>query len=502
MNGADVVIGKDILELLSSGMYVDPLTVYREYVQNAADALAASVEAGLPPDPAEPQVAVTIDPGLRTVRIRDTGTGIPADAFAARMTAIGASPKRGTGARGFRGVGRLAGLAYCRELTFRSRAAASEPVQEIRWDCARLKLLLRSAEYAAGLPQFIADIVDLGEAAAPVRYPDRFFEIEMGGIIRHRNDTILDAGTVSEYLSQVSPVPFSPEFTLGADIDAFLRRHTALGAIEIRINGSEPLVRPYRDTFEADDGKPDAFTDVEFKELPGQDGGMAAVGWLLHHSYRGAIPSAALVKGLRFRSGDIQVGGHNLAEDLFPEPRFNSWTVGEVHVLDPRILPNGRRDNYEESVHLRNLRNHLSPIGRDIAKRCRTSSVKRKWLREFELHETVAREKLAILAQGTLGEAARNAMVAEVERSIVPMTKIAAMEDLAADAEERLRPKIEELRGKLDTLANRSPTESPMARLPEEKRSMYEHLFELVYECSANRVAAKALIDRMMLKIL
>ena len=32
-------IGKDILELLSSSMYVDPLSIYPEYVQNAADAI-------------------------------------------------------------------------------------------------------------------------------------------------------------------------------------------------------------------------------------------------------------------------------------------------------------------------------------------------------------------------------------------------------------------------------------------------------------------------------
>ena len=30
---------------------------------------------------------------------------------------------------------------------------------------------------------------------------------------------------------------------------------------------------------------------------------------------------------------------------------------------------------------------------------------------------------------------------------------------------------------------------------------MYEHMFGLIYECSANQVAAKALIDRMLRKI-
>ena len=33
-------VGKDILELLSSSMYVNPLAIYREYVQNAVDAIA------------------------------------------------------------------------------------------------------------------------------------------------------------------------------------------------------------------------------------------------------------------------------------------------------------------------------------------------------------------------------------------------------------------------------------------------------------------------------
>ena len=33
----EIVVGKDILELVSSSMYIDPLTIYREYIQNAAD---------------------------------------------------------------------------------------------------------------------------------------------------------------------------------------------------------------------------------------------------------------------------------------------------------------------------------------------------------------------------------------------------------------------------------------------------------------------------------
>ena len=34
-----IIVGKDILELLSSSMYIDPMSLYREYIQNAADAI-------------------------------------------------------------------------------------------------------------------------------------------------------------------------------------------------------------------------------------------------------------------------------------------------------------------------------------------------------------------------------------------------------------------------------------------------------------------------------
>ncbi len=42
-----VIVGKDLLELLSSAMYVDPLTIYREFIQNAADAIDEAADEGL-----------------------------------------------------------------------------------------------------------------------------------------------------------------------------------------------------------------------------------------------------------------------------------------------------------------------------------------------------------------------------------------------------------------------------------------------------------------------
>jgi hypothetical protein len=108
-----------------------------------------------------------------------------------------------------------------------------------------------------------------------------------------------------------------------------------------------------------------------------RDSGVAAVGWLLHHEYLGAIPSRARIKGVRLRSGDIQIGDDQVLEAYFPEPRFNSWTVAELHVVDPHVIPNARRDHFEQNVHFNDLTAQFEPLARQIARRCREASIER-----------------------------------------------------------------------------------------------------------------------------
>jgi molecular chaperone HtpG len=262
-----------------------------------------------------------------------------------------------------------------------------------------------------------------------------------------------------------------------------------------------PIYRPHRDTIPAESGRSIAFDEPILIEMPGTDGAISAVAWFLHHDYEGALPNATMVKGLRLRSGNIQIGDHTLLEGLFPEPRFNVWSVGEVHVLDRRLIPNGRRDNFEQNIHLNNLLNHLAPVAKDIARRCRTNSAKRKWFREFEVQREVAREKLGVLSQGGLSGAARNALALGIEQSLLRMEKIVGTKTLLPEGGNELRPRIDELRTEVQSAMAESSDASPLSRLPAQQRDMYEHFFGLIYECSTNRSAAKALIDRILLKI-
>ncbi|MFT0861991.1 hypothetical protein [Ancylobacter sp. G4_0304] len=138
----------------------------------------------------------------------------------------------------------------------------------------------------------------------------------------------------------------------------------------------------------------------------------------ISHDPSWALTVGTQIKGLRLRAGNLQVGDGAILESLFTETRFNSWSVGEVHVLDPRLIPNGRRDQFEQNAHYANLLNHLLPTARDIANRCRTYSSRRSKLREFEATSAAVRERLSALRQGGLGEPGKSSALAAAEATL------------------------------------------------------------------------------------
>jgi molecular chaperone HtpG len=303
--GERIVVGKDVLELLSSSMYVNPLSIYREYVQNAADSIEEAVAVGLLSRREAGRVDITIDPDHRQVRIRDNGTGIPKSSFARTLVALGASHKRGTKARGFRGVGRLAGLGYCQQLVFRARFDGEREMSEMRWDCHRLKSILRDSTFSGDVEDLIQEVVRV-QGRGAVDAPEHFFEVELSGIVRHGDDRLVNSEAIRDYLSQVGPVPFSPSFKFVKQIEEVLREKVNLGSVYIYLNdATEPLFRPHRDAFQARKGVRDQFAEVQFFDIEGNGGELAATGWVLDQGYLGAIDSAASIKGLRLRSGNI-----------------------------------------------------------------------------------------------------------------------------------------------------------------------------------------------------
>ena len=363
------LIGGGLLGIVTTGMYDAPLSMYREYIQNSADALDGYGNAK------KARVEIAIDVTERRIRIRDNGPGLPNEDALDRLLPIGRSNKKLGIDRGFRGIGRLAALPFAETVAFTTRACQGELATRITWHSDRLPDLTAPS---AQLEQVIRDCVDI-ETLPGSEYPDHFFEVEVGGVARHSAGLLLNRDAVRDYIGEVCPVPMSTAFPFATQVGALLAVPEPPLELDVVIEGdSGPAERPYLDSIRLSANKVDEFTDFEEIHIPNLDGnGDAAVGWIAHSSYLGALPKELRIRGVRARAGNIQVGGESVFDELFAEERFNRWCVGEIHILDPRITPNARRDYFQPGHHLRNLENHLRPVLRQLSSRCRQASLAR-----------------------------------------------------------------------------------------------------------------------------
>jgi molecular chaperone HtpG len=262
------------------------------------------------------------------------------------------------------------------------------------------------------------------------------------------------------------------------------------------------LYRPHRNRIQLGERESDPVTDLELCELTSVDGNVAAIAWVLHHGYSGAIPSSASIKGLRLRTGNMQVGEHALLEELFPESRFNSWAVGEIHVVDSKVLPNGRRDHFEQSVHFDNLLNQIGPLAREISRRCRQSSIGRKWIREFELHKGTALETARIIKRGGISRAARVSHADSVAKSLKAMRKVVNTRHLGPDTHKELEAQAQATESRVKQLLGTEAREQdPLALFKPQVRTAYQHLISLIYECTGNRAAASSLVEKILTRL-
>lgn len=403
--------GAGLLGLVTTGLYDDPLSMYREYIQNSADAAEGSSI------PREARVDITVDAMRRYIKIHDNGPGLARDEAFERLLPIGRSEKRLGTDRGFRGVGRLAGLAFAKTVTFTTRSSKEQPVTRVTWHNERLPELTSTG---SELDKAILDCVDV-ETRSGSEYPDHFFDVEIRDVARHAADLLLNRNAVRDYIGEVCPVPLSTEFPFTPNVEGLFCGTQVPFTLEVMLEGdSVPVTRPYGAYIPLSPSKSADFTEFQIVRIPSiDDGPDAAIGWVAHSAYLGAIPRECRVRGIRARVGNIQIGSEATFDDLFVEERFNRWCVGEIHILDSRIVPNTRRDYFQQGPHLRNLENQLSPVLRCISTRCRRESKVRNRDRKFRLALTNIEDLFSLATSGylTADDSAELARKAELELS-------------------------------------------------------------------------------------
>ena len=405
--------GAGLLGLVTTGMYNNPLSMYREYIQNAADATAGQAFSE------RARVDIAIDVNERYIRISDNGPGLSHEEALERLLPIGRSDKCLGTDRGFRGVGRLAGLAFARTVSFTTRASGEQSVSRITWHSDRLPELVSTESQ---LEQAILDCVDV-EALPDQDHPRHFFDVEIREVARHSAGLLLNRDAVRDYIGEVCPVPMRTEFPFTDRLEGLFDRGETPITLEVTLEGdSVPIERPYRESIRLSPTKEASFNEFQVVRIPSiDDKCTAALGWVAHSSYLGAIPREHRVRGIRARVGNIQIGDEAVFDDLFVEQRFNRWCVGELHILDSRIIPNTGRDYFQPGPHLRNLENQLKPVLRGISTRCRRESMTRNRAKRNLSSLCNIEDLYALAISGYLAEEDSAKLVQEALREVLTL---------------------------------------------------------------------------------
>jgi molecular chaperone HtpG len=374
----DIEIGKFTLESLTTGMYSEPESCYREYIQNAVDSLDTALAEGLM-QVQDFRIEIIVDGSRQEISIKDNGTGIKKDLVRKTLLDIGNSTKLHTTNRGFRGIGRLGGLSYCKKLSFCTTAMGKSEKTLVTFDCDKLKALLvpgQSTEHnLQSVVEAVTDVRVMQEQAST-----HYFIVKMEGV--DDISSLLDLDEVKDYISQVAPIPFRDRFYWGKEIKSHLAENgITIAEYPVFIGESfeslSQVFKPYKQRFEANSRagvSTDEILSLSFFRINDSTQQLMAYGWYADTEFSGTLVDERL-SGVRVRQGNILIGDKDTLKPYYKEARFNGWAVGEVYVVSPDLIPNARRDDFEKNSAFAEFTIGLrDTIGTEITEKIRTAS--------------------------------------------------------------------------------------------------------------------------------
>jgi hypothetical protein len=361
--------GAFILETLTMGMYGESRNAIREYVQNSFDSLRQAVDENLI-TPDQMRVEVTLDTEKSQMIIRDNGAGLRSSSAVDVLVSIGLSRKDFRRNAGFRGIGRLAGVVFCDELSFSAKAKGDPKTTTVIFDAKMLRELLEPQSQHEDASRTLQRCISAFTIQSQ-EIDDHFFEVKLKGFHQPPQEC-LDLTKLKAFLSQVSPLPYSPDFKFAGDIVAAAKTYQSeIEVVRLFVREGageyEELFKPYRNTY-----------SVKRVQAPliGIDFVVSSSGkwwgWVGQKKVSGAVKDIA-TRGIRVRARNIQIDGIDIMRDIFANQfddkstrlsyaRFAEYFVGEIFMAPGSAVPNARRDGFEEDANWIEIRKELSDV--------------------------------------------------------------------------------------------------------------------------------------------
>jgi hypothetical protein len=375
------VIGKDVIESLTLGMYDDSRFIFREYIQNSADQIDKAIREGLITKD-QGEIYIDIDTEKQTITIEDNATGIAQNSVLPILQNIAQSTKQRGIDKGFRGIGRLGGLAYCGKLIFET-SFKGEPLKSILiWDAAMLKDIINNRKLKEDAISVIQQVTTLETKKEDSE--SHYFKV----ILKDVSDSqLLNTKEIKEYLSMVAPLPYATKFIFKPKIYAEINKYDFdLDEYKIYLN-TEQLFKGYSTYIKKDENQApyDQIIDLVFFKSYASDGKLLLWGWHSISEKNQSLNQVNFMRGFRLRKSNIQVGDEYTLLKLQRDRRFHFYFFGEIYGMHPELIPNSRRDYFiENDIYLEFEQKLRSYFHNDIYKLCYTASEINSSLKKIE----------------------------------------------------------------------------------------------------------------------
>ncbi|HEV2395798.1 MAG TPA: ATP-binding protein [Candidatus Sulfotelmatobacter sp.] len=376
---ADVVLNRDeidpedneelfyapAVQILSEDLYPRKLEIVREYIQNASDALDdwMKISEFIPTDRSEPQIRVSIQG--KSLLIFDNGIGM-AEEDIPKLKRVAYSEKKIGEEAGYKGIGRLAGIAVADKLKITTTTYGDPKLHYFEFRAAEMR-------------QYISEQKRQGknEPASPViqRHTRTWWKdidpaehctlVEIHNI-KDSCDELLDPDVLMEYIGDIGPVDFAPDFEHGSLISDNLRIMVpdySPKPIYLARDGKQ--VRVYKPFTKEMKVAPPEFIDIRDPDNAAE---VLAYCWYTSNADEflgkmratGKIFSVAGEKvaerrrfaGLVYKLFGFSIGDRYLPErTLWTTARARApWFTGEIHIVDKNVQPTTSRSDFIENA--------------------------------------------------------------------------------------------------------------------------------------------------------
>lgn len=353
------------LRILSEDLYPRKLEVIREYIQNASDAIDDWRKiADVVEDRSEPQIKISIQG--RSLGIYDNGIGMGQEEIA-KLNRIAYSEKKAGEGAGYKGIGRLAGIAVAEKLKVSSTCYGEPTLYNFEFRSGDMRRDI-SEKKRQGIQELASVVIDRHTSwwQIDIDPADHYTFVELWGI-EPSCDELLDEQKLIEYVGDIGPVDFSPDFKYGDEISEklsqFVPDYSPKAVYLSKADGKKiRIFKPYRDSME--------IAEPGYLEIADPENATNLLAFAWHCTNAGEILGEMRPIGRIFAVGDgesaeikrrfaglvyklfgFTIGDRSLPErTLWTKARARAlWFTGEIHIVDKSVTPTTDRSNFVEN---------------------------------------------------------------------------------------------------------------------------------------------------------